>query len=110
MTLTCWEGRPPRIKHRHIAEEALRLDRPEATLLGVLLLRGAQTPGELKQRTERMHAFATLEGVNETLGRLIGPREKIRDELEQWRESPVTTMIVSGPPSQLGAIADIVLG
>ena len=31
-------------------------------------------------------------------------------ELEQWRESAVTTMIVSGPPSQLGAIADIVLG
>jgi uncharacterized protein YceH (UPF0502 family) len=37
----------------------------------VLMLRGAQTPGELKQRSERMHLFAGLEEVNETLQRLI---------------------------------------
>jgi len=41
---------------------------------------------------------------------LIGPKEKIRDDLEAWRESAVTTMIVSGPPQQLGAIAELVLG
>jgi uncharacterized protein YceH (UPF0502 family) len=35
------------------------------------MLRGPQTPGELKQRTERMHAFADLGGVHETLERLI---------------------------------------
>ncbi len=38
----------------------------------MLLLRGAQTPGELKQRTERMHAFADLAGVHEALEQLIG--------------------------------------
>ena len=37
----------------------------------VLMLRGAQTPGELKQRSERMHAFAELDAVHETLERLI---------------------------------------
>jgi acyl-CoA reductase-like NAD-dependent aldehyde dehydrogenase/uncharacterized protein YceH (UPF0502 family) len=58
------------IKHRHVVEEALGLDRPEATLLGVLLLRGAQTPGELKQRTERWHSFRSLEDVEDVLGRL----------------------------------------
>jgi len=58
------------IKHRHVAEEALGLDRPEATLLGVLLLRGAQTPGELKQRTERWHSFRSLDDIEETLARL----------------------------------------
>ena len=41
---------------------------------------------------------------------LIGPKEKIRDDLEQWRESTVTTMIVSGPPAQLESIAELVLG
>jgi F420-dependent oxidoreductase-like protein len=41
---------------------------------------------------------------------LVGPKEKIRDDLERWRESTVTTMIVSGPPQQLGMIADLVLG
>ena len=35
----------------------------------VLMLRGPQTPGELKQRTERMHAFADLDGVQDTLER-----------------------------------------
>src|SRR5690348_9844247 len=60
------------IKHRHVAEETLGLDRPEATLLGVLLLRGAQTPGELKQRTERWHSFRSLDDVEETLARLAG--------------------------------------
>jgi acyl-CoA reductase-like NAD-dependent aldehyde dehydrogenase/uncharacterized protein YceH (UPF0502 family) len=60
------------IKHRHVAEEALGLDRPEATLLGVLLLRGAQTPGELKQRTERWHSFRSLDDVEEALARLAG--------------------------------------
>jgi len=39
---------------------------------------------------------------------LIGPREKIRDDLEMWRESNVTTMIVSGGPQQLREIAELV--
>ena len=41
---------------------------PESTLLGVLLLRGAQTPGELKQRTERWHSFRSLADVEDALG------------------------------------------
>ena len=58
------------IKHRHVAEEALGLDRPESTLLGVLLLRGAQTPGELKQRTERWNSFRSLADIEDALARL----------------------------------------
>ena len=58
------------IKYRHVVEEALSLDRPESTLLGVLLLRGAQTPGELKQRTERWHSFRSLADVEDALARL----------------------------------------
>ena len=58
------------IKHRHVAEEALELTRPESTLFGVLLLRGAQTPGELKQRTERWHSFRSLADIEDALGRL----------------------------------------
>jgi len=62
----------------------------------------------LEGRKDEAAAAVPLQLVQDIA--LIGPKEKIRDELEQWRESPVTTMIVSGPPSQLGAIADIVLG
>jgi uncharacterized protein YceH (UPF0502 family) len=57
-------------KYRHLAEEALGLARPELALLAVLLLRGPQTPGELKGRTERMHQFGTLEDVENSLSEL----------------------------------------
>ena len=59
------------IKYRHLAEEALGLDRPELAVLSVLLLRGPQTPGELKGRTGRMAQFgspAEVEAVLERLG------------------------------------------
>jgi uncharacterized protein len=62
------------IKYRHLAEEALGLDRPQLAVLAVLLLRGPQTPGELKGRTERMHAFESLEQVDAVLEQLAGRR------------------------------------
>ena len=64
-------------KYRHLLEEVLPLDEGERAVMTVLMLRGAQTPGELKQRTERMHPFTELGGVHETLERLIG-RELVR--------------------------------
>lgn len=59
-------------KYRHLLDEALGLAPDELALLGVLMLRGAQTPGELKQRSERLHRFADLAAVHDTLTRLIG--------------------------------------
>jgi uncharacterized protein YceH (UPF0502 family) len=59
-------------KYRHLLAEALPMAEDEQAVVCVLMLRGPQTPGELKQRTERMHAFVDLGGVHETLHRLIG--------------------------------------
>jgi uncharacterized protein YceH (UPF0502 family) len=59
-------------KYRHLLAEALPMAADEQAVMCVLMLRGSQTPGELKQRTERMHAFADLGGVHEALHRLIG--------------------------------------
>jgi uncharacterized protein len=59
-------------KYRHLLAEALPMAEDEQAVMCVLMLRGPQTPGELKQRTERMNAFADLGGVHETLHRLIG--------------------------------------
>ncbi len=58
-------------KYRHLLAEALPLTGDEHAVLCVLLLRGPQTPGELKQRAERMHAFVDLDAVHDTLTRLI---------------------------------------
>jgi hypothetical protein len=41
---------------------------------------------------------------------LIGPAEKIRHDLEAWRESPVTTILIAGPTERLRQAAEIVLG
>jgi uncharacterized protein len=58
-------------KYRHLLAEALPMDSAEQAIVCTLMLRGAQTPGELKQRAERMHAFGDLAAVHETLRGLI---------------------------------------
>jgi uncharacterized protein YceH (UPF0502 family) len=55
------------VKYRHLLDEALSLSDAEISALTVLMLRGAQTVGELKQRTERMHSFESLAEIDETL-------------------------------------------
>ena len=58
-------------KHEHRLQEVFNFDRREIAMLCVLLLRGPQTPGELRGRSERMHHFATLDEVHSALQRLI---------------------------------------
>ncbi|HWC25831.1 MAG TPA: YceH family protein [Solirubrobacteraceae bacterium] len=58
-------------KYRHLLDEALTAAPDELAILCVLMLRGAQTPGELKGRTERLHPFADLAAVQATLERLV---------------------------------------
>jgi uncharacterized protein YceH (UPF0502 family) len=67
-------------KYRHLAEEALGLDREELAVLAVLLLRGPQTPGELKSRTERMAQLTGLDDVERVLRQLIDRRYVVRLE------------------------------
>jgi len=68
-------------KYRHLLDEALSLAPEESSLLAVLMLRGPQTPGELKQRTERLHRFADLAGLEATLERLMG--RELAERLER---------------------------
>jgi uncharacterized protein len=58
------------VKYRHLLDGALRLSDPQISLLAVLMLRGPQTPGELKGRTERLHPFGSLAALEEELERL----------------------------------------
>jgi uncharacterized protein YceH (UPF0502 family) len=64
-------------KYRHLAEEALGLGREELAVSAVLLLRGPQTPGELKARTERMAPLASLGEVERVLG-VLTERDYVR--------------------------------
>jgi len=63
------DSRVPKYEHR--LQEVFNLPRAETAVLCVLLLRGPQTPGELRGRTERMHRFEELSDVHSALQRLI---------------------------------------
>jgi uncharacterized protein len=58
-------------KYRHLLDDAFGFDDAEISLLAVLMLRGPQTPGELKQRAQRLHDFDGLAAVQVTLDRLV---------------------------------------
>ncbi|MGA7217519.1 MAG: YceH family protein [Candidatus Sulfotelmatobacter sp.] len=57
-------------KYEHRLQEVFNFDRREIAILCVLLLRGPQTPGELRGRTERMYRFGALDDVVSTLDKL----------------------------------------
>jgi uncharacterized protein YceH (UPF0502 family) len=80
------------LKYRHLLDEALELSGPELSLLGVLMLRGAQTVGELKQRSERLHRFESIVEVAQTLD-VLAQRELVErlerrpgQKEERWRQ------------------------
>ena len=58
-------------KYAHRLADNFNFSARELALLSLLLLRGPQTPGELRQRADRMHAFDDLEAVETALNRLI---------------------------------------
>jgi len=69
------EGRV--VKYAHRIYEALDLGNRETAVLGVLLLRGAQTAGELRSRTQSLYAFDGIEAVEACLGRLVDRSEAL---------------------------------
>jgi uncharacterized protein YceH (UPF0502 family) len=88
-------------KYRQLFGDALHLDDGDLALLAVLMLRGPQTLGELKQRTERLHGFETLDGVEGTIAALIErqlvaelPRRRFAHRLggEQVETAPGTSL------------------
>jgi len=72
-------------KYEHRLQEAFNFTRGETAILCVLLLRGAQTPGELRGRSERMHRFEALDDLQTVLQRLM------------QREPPLVKMLSRQP-------------
>ncbi len=102
-------------KYRHLLDEALGIDAAEQAVLAVLLLRGDQTPGELKQRTERMQPFASLEDLQDLLTGMIDRglvaqlarrpgqkeerfRHRLSEDLDEDEAAPVAPAAVVVPP------------
>lgn len=90
------DSRVPKFEHR--LQEVFNFTRPELAVLCVLLLRGPQTPGELRGRTERMHGFGDLSEVQSALQRLID------------REPPLVAMLPRQPGTKESRYAHLLSG
>lgn len=71
------------VKYRQVLDEQLALEDDDRALLTVLILRGPQTPGELRSRSERMHPFETAAEVESGLAALAGREVPLVHELER---------------------------
>lgn len=99
------------LKFAHKAREVFELNRPQLTLLCVLLLRGPQTVGELRGRTGRMHEFADLADVQSRLGELATRPEPHAPLVTVLPRQPGTKEsrymhLLSGPAAPAAATAD----
>jgi uncharacterized protein len=85
-------------KYEHRLQDVLNLSRGETAVLCVLLLRGPQTPGELRGRTERMHHFEDLDAVQLSLQKLM------------QREPPLAVMLPRQPGTKESRYAHLLSG
>lgn len=89
-------------KYRHLLPEALGIDDDELALLTALMLRGPQTPGELKQRSERLHLFPDLASVQGTLERLLERELVIRHPRRPGQKEDRYEQVLGGDAEEDG--------
>jgi uncharacterized protein len=93
------------VKYRHLFDQALGLSDAEIAVLTVLMLRGAQTPGELKQRTERLHSFATHEELASTLEDLASRELVVRVDRRPGQKEDRYRQLLGGDGEEPTAVA-----
>jgi uncharacterized protein YceH (UPF0502 family) len=102
------------VRYRHVLHEVLALDQRQCALVAVLLLRGPQTVGELRSRTERMTDFGGLDEVERDLQFLSKVEEPLASSLgrrpgqkeERWICPAVATSPGAQPHIELGRPSD----
>ena len=90
------DARVPKYEHR--IRTVLNLRRDETAVLCLLMLRGPQTPGELRSRADRLHTFDDLAAVQSTLERLAA--RTATDESGSQTTGPLTTVLPRQPGSR----------
>jgi hypothetical protein len=88
-------------KFEHRLQEVFNFDRREIAIVCVLLLRGPQTPGELRSRTDRMYRFEALDDIVSTLDRLAQrqpPLARVLPRQPGTKESRYTHLFSGEPP------------
>jgi uncharacterized protein len=91
------------LKYRHLLDEALSLSGPELAVLAVLMLRGPQTIGELKQRTERLQRFGSLDEVAQTLDGLVERELAVQLERRPGQKEERYAQLLGGETEDQGS-------
>jgi uncharacterized protein YceH (UPF0502 family) len=91
------------LKYRHLLDEALSLSGPELAVLAVLMLRGPQTIGELKQRTERLQRFGSLDEVAQTLDGLVERELAVQLERRSGQKEERYAQLLGGETEDQGS-------
>jgi uncharacterized protein YceH (UPF0502 family) len=97
-------------KYEHRMQEVFNFTRGEIAVVCVLLLRGPQTPGELRGRSERMHRFEELSDVQSTLQRLMQrepPLVKVLPRQPGTKEARYAHLF-SGEPAEVAATVEVI--
>jgi uncharacterized protein YceH (UPF0502 family) len=87
-------------KYRHLLKDVFGLADAEVSLLAVLMLRGPQTSGELKQRGQRLHDFADLSAVHDTLDRLVERGQVARHERRPGQKEDRYEQLLGGTSAE----------
>lgn len=90
-------------KYRHVLPDVLDLGPAETAVLSVLMLRGAQTIGELKGRTERQHGFASLDETASVLAGLADRGLALQLERQPGQKDARWIHLLSSPSTPAGA-------
>jgi uncharacterized protein YceH (UPF0502 family) len=96
-------------KFEHRLQEVFNFDRREIAIVCVLLLRGPQTPGELRSRTDRMYHFEALDDVISTLDRLAQrepPLARVLPRQPGTKEFRYTHLFSGEPPEPSASVGD----
>lgn len=113
-----WAGKGSRtLKYHQLLDEELNLQPDERALITVMLLRGPQSPGELKTRTERLHPFTDREQVEQVLHRMAALPDPLVRELDRrggqqdrrWAHLLGPVPQSSGPTSAVAVDREVVL-
>jgi uncharacterized protein len=91
-------------KYRHLLDEALGIRPDEQAVLAVLMLRGPQTPGELRQRTDRMHHFDTQEALDKAIEGLADRDLVVRLERRPGQKEARFAHLLGGEVAEAAAV------
>ena len=97
------------VKYRHVVYESMNMGRPDIAVLCVLMLRGPQTVGEIRTRTNRLYDFSSLEQVETTINALMATAPSLVARLQRvvGQKEVRYAHLLSGEPLQVEAEVEV---